>query len=76
MLVATMPKAQTYIARLLDGKDWTIDKLAREADLSYGTTHDIVTNGIKPGTRFGNIVKIAEALGVPLTDVVERHKRA
>ena len=76
MLTAVMSiEEKTYIEKLLDERRWTIDRLAREAEMSYSQTHDIVTKGFKPGTRLGNIEKLAEALGVPVVDLLDNHIR-
>ena len=74
MLIA-MDTQKTYIEQVLERLEWTIDRLAREADMSYSQTHDNVTKGFKPGTRLGNIEKLAQALGVSLVDLLDKHKR-
>lgn len=75
MLVMENTQEKTFLAQVLESMNWTIDKLARESGMSYSQTWDIVTNGIKDGTRLGNIEKIAEVLGIPVMDVLQRHKR-
>lgn len=75
MLAATMTATETYIKQRLISMGLTIDELAREADMSYSQTWDIVTNGFKPGTRIGNIEKIAQVLGVPVIELLNKHKR-
>lgn len=74
MLVTTMDQ-KTYIEQVLDSKGLTIDWLAREADMSYSQTWDIVKRGIKSGTRIGNIEKLASALGVSVVDLLDKHPR-
>lgn len=75
MLTAIMESQKTYIELLLDERGWTIDKLAREADMSYSQTHDIVTRGFKPGTRIGNIEKLAAVLNVSVVSLLDNHQR-
>jgi DNA-binding Xre family transcriptional regulator len=75
MLTFTMDAQKTYIEQLLDGLDWTIDKLAREADMSYSQTHEIVTKGFRTGTRLGNIEKLASVLKVSVVDLIDKHPR-
>lgn len=75
MEVSVMDEQKTYIEQVLASKGWTIDKLAREADLSYSQTWEIVTKGFKPGTRLGNIERIAEVLGVSVVDLLDNHLR-
>lgn len=75
MLTATMNAQKTYIEQLLDGLGWTIDKLAREADMSYSQVHDIVTKGFRPGTRLGNIEKLAQVLNVSIIELLDNHPR-
>lgn len=75
MLVATMDAQKTYIEQLLDDLGWTIDKLAREADMSYSQTHEIVTKGFKTGTRLGSIKKLAQVLNVSIVDLLDKHQR-
>lgn len=74
MLTATMDAQKTYIEQLLDSLGWTIDKLAREADMSYSQTHEIVTQGFRPGTRLGNIRKLAKVLNVSVVDLLDNHQ--
>jgi DNA-binding Xre family transcriptional regulator len=75
LATATMTMAKNYIEQLLAERGWTVDHLARRADMSYTQTWDIVNNGFRPGTRLGNIEKLANALGVPVSDLLENHKR-
>lgn len=75
MLTAVMAAQKTYIQRLLDDRGWTIDRLAREADMSYSQTYDIVVKGLRPGTRLHNIEKLAQALGVSTVEVLDNQLR-
>lgn len=74
MLPAIMDTQKTYIEHLLDNLGWTIDKLAREADMSYSQTHEIVTQGFRKGTRLGNIRKLAKVLNVSVVDLLDNHQ--
>lgn len=75
MLTAIMDAQKTYIEIILEGAGWTIDKLAREAGMSYSQTYDIVKRGFKPGTRIGNIEKLAGVLGVSVVELLDNHIR-
>jgi lambda repressor-like predicted transcriptional regulator len=70
-----MDTQKNFIEERLEELGWSIDRLARETGMSYSQTHDIVTNGFRPGTRIGNIEKIAEALGVSVLDILDKHPR-
>jgi len=74
MLTAIMDTEKTYMEQLLDNLGMTIDKLAREADMSYSQTHEIVTKGFRPGTRLGNIRKLAQVLNVSVVDLLDNHQ--
>jgi len=73
MLVAQTER--NYIEGLLNASGVTIQELARQADMSYSQTWDIVKNGYSEGTRIGNLEKIASVLRVPLMDVLDNHPR-
>lgn len=77
MLTAVMEtkKPDTFITTRLKAMDMTIDRFSRMIGMSYSQTYDIAINGFKPGTRLGNIEKIADVLGVPVIELLDRHKR-
>lgn len=75
MQVSVMSEQKTYLEQVLVSKGWTIDKLARETDMSYSQMWEIVTKGFRLGTRLGNIERIAEVLGISVTDLLDNHLR-
>lgn len=75
MIATTIIMPKTYIGQILAANGWTVDYLARKADMSYAQTWDIVNNGFRPGTRLGNIEKLARALEVNVSDLLSNHKR-
>lgn len=75
MQVSVMGEQKTYLEQVLKGKGWTIDKLARETNMSYSQMWEIVTKGFRPGTRLGNIELIAEVLDISVTDLLDNQLR-
>lgn len=69
-------KPRTWLEARLIEMGWDIDDLARTADMSYSQVHDIVTKGIRPGTRIGNIEKIANAISISVVSLLDNQERA
>jgi hypothetical protein len=65
---------KTFLEQRLDEMGKTIDWLCREIDRSYSHTYGIVKNGYKPGARLDTLRAIADAVGVPLSEFLEKHK--
>lgn len=75
MQVSVMSEQKTYLEQVLEGKGWTINKLARETDMSYSQIWEIVKKGFRPGTRLSNIEVIAEVLDISVTDLLDNQLR-
>ena len=58
------------IKKLRNKKGWSQERLAREADISYQTLIKIEQNRIK-NPKLQTLVKLANALGVSLDDLVK-----
>ena len=57
----------------LDKKKWSLNRLAKETGIPYGTLANYkFRNGYNPS--FSNACKIADALGVSLDDLREKEK--
>jgi predicted transcriptional regulator len=48
-----------------------ITQFSRQANLSYGTAHDILVNGITDGRRLKTIRKIAKVLNISLSQLFQ-----
>lgn len=70
MLVATLPRNR--IKDILTLRGLTIQEMARSADMSYTTAHNIATSTqIPDNVRYGTIKKIAKVLGVEINELEE-----
>ena len=58
------------IKKLRNKKDWSQERLAREADISYQTLIKIEQGRIK-NPKLHTLVKLAKALGVSLDDLIK-----
>lgn len=59
------------LVKLRKQKDWSQEKLAREANISYNTLIKIERNGIK-NPRIETVIKLAEALRVSVDELLGR----
>ena len=48
----------------------TLERLAREADMSWSQFSTVVNEGISEGTRFGTIKKLAKVLGKSPSELI------
>ena len=58
--------AQTTIAQ----RKTTLERLAREADMSWSQFSTVVNGGLSEGTRFGTIKKLAKVLGKSPSELI------
>jgi len=58
------------IKKLRNKKNWSQERLAREADISYQTLIKIEQNRIK-NPKLQTLIKLAKALGVSIDDLIK-----
>lgn len=61
-------KIKENVQRLIDEKDWTIYKLSQESEVPLTVLYSLGDK--KQGPRAETLVKIADALGVTLDELV------
>lgn len=57
------------LAKIRKQKNWSQEKLAREADVSYNTLIKIERNGIK-NPKIETVIKLAKALSISIDELV------
>jgi DNA-binding Xre family transcriptional regulator len=68
-MMLTMTKTNR-IAEILEQKDMSIYRLAKDTGLSYQAVHALVNaDEIPDGTSYGTLRKISEVLGVQISDL-------
>lgn len=63
------------IFKLRKEKDWSQEKLAREADIPF-TTLTKIENGTTKNPSIETLIKIADALGVTVDALITENKNA
>ena len=69
-----MSRENAYLKNLVKmrkKKDWSQEKLAREAGISYNTLIKIERGGIK-NPKIETVIKLANALGTTIDELVAR----
>ncbi|MBA7646660.1 hypothetical protein ES703_54426 [subsurface metagenome] len=61
------------LKKLRKKKEWSQEKLAREAGISYNTLIKIERGGIK-NPRLDTLIKLAKALGVSVDELIGNQK--
>jgi transcriptional regulator with XRE-family HTH domain len=59
------------LAKIRKQKDWSQEKLAQEAGISYNTLIKIERNGIE-NPKIETVIKLADALKVSIDELVNR----
>lgn len=62
------------LVKIRKQKGWSQEKLAVESEISYNTIIKIERGGIK-NSKIETVIKLAEALGVSIDELVGRNSR-
>ena len=62
------------LAKIRKQKGWSQEKLAVESGISYNTIIKIERGGIE-NPKIGTVIKLADALGISLDELVDRKGR-
>lgn len=62
------------LVKIRKQKGWSQEKLAVESEISYNTIIKIERGGIK-NPKIGTVIKLADALGITIDELVGRKNR-
>lgn len=66
--------AEATLRQLVEGhakqSNITLERMAREADMSWSQFHTVLDNGFSNGTRWGTIKKFARVLGKDTAELI------
>jgi DNA-binding Xre family transcriptional regulator len=70
MMIVAEITLKELVAKQASARNLTLERLAREMDMSWSQFHTVINEGISDGTRYSTIQKFASILGMTPSELI------